>query len=507
MNEAYDIIVIGGGHNGLVAAAELARAGYSVCVVEARQKLGGCAITIQPMLDGFFHSPHANSFLFADILPQRIAPTRLGVSLVQPDAQFGIAFANGRPPVILHRPDRLKLTQASFSVYSRSDAAKYIEIKRRSAKMGPLLREGLYTAPVPAWFDRQKQAVLKVYGSFCDRSSLGKRSAAQLIDEIFVTPEIRTLLYALAIETGVGLQDPGSDLAFLAYSLWIAGRWRIPVGGMQAYSDALSVAAQAVGARVHVGAPVQRVIVKDGQAIGIRTSDGDEIRANRAVVAAVPLLELFDNLLAPEHISATEQSELETFRRSSSPSIVTSAFCLDWEPRYKSGLHDPQIDRCLKTVIGFEDPSDVIEHATAIRARLLPRPAGVLRVHSLWDSKLAPSGHHLAAADSLFPSASSMDQATWDIVKDTFSTALFDAWQSYMIDGQDAPPMTVSFDDALGFERRMLLRFGSEQYRTSVSNLYLAGPGVYPGGGVHGACGHNAAYTATNDIKTKAIEN
>lgn len=507
MRETYDVVIIGGGHNGLVAATELARAGFSVCVAEERERVGGCAVTTEPLLPHFRHNPHANSFLFADIMLQGMAPSALDVDLIQPEAQLGVAFTDGRPPAILHRPDLLDSTHASLAVYSHADASKYVAMKRRSGKLGPVLREGLYAAPNTAWFDKQRRTILQVFRPFCKGDQLGRRTARQLIDGIFETAEIRILLYALAVETGVGLEETGGDLAFLGFSLWVAGRWRISIGGMQAYSDALLDAAQTVGARVLVSTPIERVLIKEGRAIGVRTAHGLEIHATQAVVAAIPILNLFDDLLTTDHVSSAEQAELEAFRRNSPPSIGTSAFCLDWEPRYKSGRHDPQIDRCLKTVIGFETPFDILEQAANVRAGLLPRPAGIVRVQSLWDHALTPAGHHIAAVDSSFPAMTAMDRATWRQVEAAFPTALFEVWQRHLINQHAAPPMTMSLDDALGFERRMLVRLGDAQYRTSVSSLYLAGPGVYPGGGLHGGCGHNAAYTVINDYRRYEAEN
>ena len=499
MGETYDIVVIGGGHNGLVAAIEFRRAGFSVCVAEARERVGGCATTCEAVFPGFRHSPHANSLLFADVQLRGIAPTDLGVSLIQPEAQLGVAFADGRPPAIIHRPDLLAATRASFAVYSRADASHYVEMKSRSLKLETVLRQGIYAAPNTAWFEEQRRTVLQAFGPFCDAAQLGRLTARQLIDGIFEAAEIRILLYALAIETGVELEEPGGDLAFLGFSLWLAGRWRVPLGGMQAYSDALLDAAQFAGAQVRVSSPVERVLIEGGRATGVRTTRGKEIGAAIAVVAAIPVLNLFDSLLTADDISSSERAELQSFRQTSAPCIGTSAFCLDWAPSYKSGRHDPQIDRCLKTIIGFETPSDVLEQAANVRTGLLPRPAGVVRVHSMWDRTLAPLDHHIAAVDSSFPAMTAMDHPTWRLVEGAFPTAFLEIWQRYSIDLHSAPPMTMSLDDALGFERRLLMRLGNAQYRTSVGGLYLAGPGVYPGGGVHGGCGHNAAFTAIGD--------
>lgn len=499
MSSEFDVIVVGAGHNGLVAALELSRHGYSVLVLEARDRLGGCAVTTEPLLPGFRHNPHANSFVFADIMLPHISPAALGVKSIQPEAQFGVAFADGRPPVILHRPDLLPLTVDSLSLYSARDAATYVGLKRRSEDMGPVLRDGLYSPPSTEWFAKQRHAVAQAYKGIIAEQRLGQGTAKKLIDLLFQSDEIRLLLYAMAAETGVGLTEEGSDIAFLAWSLWIAGRWRIPIGGMQAYPDALAHAAKEAGAKIIEASPVEEICVEQGRAVGVRTAKGARYSARSAVLAATPVLEALQKLVGERHLSASEKAELYQFQQTQSSSIGTSVFCLDGVPRYKSGRQGPQIDRCLKTVIGFETSSDFLACMDDIGKGLLPRPAGTVRIHSLWDETLAPAGRHVAAFDSSFPSLMSMDRTAWSQVERAFPAALFDLWQGYLTEAHTRPPMAMSLDDALGFERRMLMRTGRNQYCTSVRNLYLGGPGVFPGGGVHGGCGVNAARIIIED--------
>lgn len=498
MSEQYDIIVIGAGHNGLTAALDLARAGLSVLVVEGQANVGGCATTGELLLPGFHHSPHANTFIFADIMPDMIAPSTLGVDVHCPEAQLGVAFADGRPPVILHRPDLLARTKASLSVYSRKDAATYAELKRRSARFGTLVGKGLYSPPSSKWFTAQAEAVRSSFKGCVDTRALGQGSARSLIDRLFEAPEIRILLYHLATETGLGLEERGGDIAFLGYSLWIAGRWRIPVGGMGCYADELRVAVETAGVRIICAAPVRRIIVEEGRAVGVETATGAAFRASQGVLAATPILETFDHMLDADAITSAERNELNAFRRQRPGSIATSLFCLAQAPHYKSARHDQQIDMCLKTIIGHQTPEDVIANAADVRAGLLPKPAGVVRMHSLWDTSQAPEGHHVAGVDCSFPAASRMDQESWRMVEAAFPQAFLEVWNESRADAP-IPPLAMATDLSAPFERRMLLRMGADQYRASVPGLYLAGPGVYPGGGVHGACGLNAARTIIND--------
>lgn len=490
MADAYDVIVIGAGHSGLTAALEFASAGWSVLVLEGQTEVGGCATTTAPLLPGFRHNPHANALMFAELMPERIAPAMLGVRMHQPAAQLGVAFADGRPPVILHRPDLLDRTATSLSVYSRSDASKYVELKRRSDALAPLIRDGLYAAPDPAWFVKQAETVRRVFEGQCDTRILGQRSARSLIDDLFEAPEVRLLLYHLAAETGLGFEDEGSDLAFLGYSLWVAGRWRVVDGGMGGYSAALKAAARASGAVVSCSARVERLLAEGGLIAGVTTSAGETIRASKGVLAAIPVVDV-EPMLDAGAMAHREREELAVFRKGRPGSIAGSFFCLNSAPHYKSARHDPEIDACLKTIIGHDAPADAISQASDVSAGLLPKPAGVVRVHSLWDSTLAPDGRHVAGVDSNFPAAESLDADTWRMVESAFPEAFANVWREHCVG--DGEILAMSCDATARFERRMLLRTGADQYRSSVPGLYFGGPGMYPGGGVHGACGGNAA--------------
>lgn len=497
MAEQCDVIIIGAGHNGLSAALDLQRAGLSVVVLEAEAVVGGCATTMEPLLPGFRHSPHANTLIFTDIMPGAIAPATLGVRSYHPEAQLGVAFADARPPVILHRPDLLSRTRASLAVYSRKDAATYAALKQRSTRFGPLIRRGLYRPPDRDWFVEQADAVRAAYKGHLDARRLGTDSARALIDRMFESPEVRILLYHLATETGLALEERGGDIAFLGYSLWIAGRWRVPMGGMSAYAEALGREAAAAGVRIACSTRVARIIVERGRAEGVETEAGAILGASRAVLAATPLLDTFD-LVDPVGVAPAEREELAAFGRQRPGSIAGSSFCLATAPHYKSARHDPQIDACLKTVVGHETPADVLAQDADIRAGLLPKPAGVIRLHSLWDPTLAPPGCHVAAADSAFPARHNLDSANWHMIERAFPEAFVAMWNAYREDDL-SPPLAMASDLSAPFERRMLMRMGAAQYRTSIGGLYLAGPGIYPGGGVHGACGGNAARIILSD--------
>lgn len=148
-SRTYDAVVIGAGHNGLCLAAYLQRAGLSTAIIERRHEEGGGVNTEEPVLSGYRHNMHAQFMEFFDVMPmiQDFGLEDLGLRTVMPEAQAGIAFADGRPPVILHRPDLLDRTHASIARYSRSDADTFVELKQRAARFEELLAVGLYNPP------------------------------------------------------------------------------------------------------------------------------------------------------------------------------------------------------------------------------------------------------------------------------------------------------------------------------------------------------------------------
>jgi len=141
----YDAVVIGAGHNGLCLAAYLQRAGLSTVVIERRHEEGGGVNTEEPVLPGFRHNMHAQYMEFFDIMPmiRDFGLEEVGLRTVMPEAQAGIAFADGRPPIIVYRPDLLERTRESIAAYSKVDADTFVELKRRAVEVEELVATDL----------------------------------------------------------------------------------------------------------------------------------------------------------------------------------------------------------------------------------------------------------------------------------------------------------------------------------------------------------------------------
>lgn len=499
--DTYDAIVIGAGHNGLTLAIYLQRAGLSTLVVEQAARIGGMSRTDEPV-PGFHHNPHANILSYYDLMPmvRDFDLEAHGLRTIIPEAQHGVCFSDGRPPLILHRADLRARTQASLARYSPRDAETFCALSEEVDALGPLLADGMYAPARRAWFRRQADVVSRIGGKFGIAGTLGTRSAQALIDDLFETPELRTLLYQLAAEFGVRLEEVGGDLSLLGVVLWIVGRWRLPIGGMRAVPDALGRVAESEGVHLALEARVTKLDVLNGRIRSIFAPGLGRIRANRLVASSAGLVTTLLGLVGANALSRAETSDLRAFAATPPSTLASLMFCLREPPVYRSGRWDPEINRCFHTVMGFDAPEDVLSHLRAVELGRLAAPAAAIRVNTLWDSSQAPEGLHVAGADALMPSHRSLQPDEWRVVRDTYNAAFLERWAAF------APNMTrenVIADQVElpgDYDRKMRFREGAAQYRTEVRGLYLCGASTYPGGGVHGACGYNAYQAIADDL-------
>ena len=517
----YDAIVIGAGHNGLCLAAYLQRNGLRTLVVERRHEEGGGANTEEPVLAGYRHNMHAQYMEFFDIMPmiQDFGLEDLGLRTIMPEAQAGITFADGRPPVVLHRPDLLEATHASISRYSKADAELYVELKQRVMKLEEMLAVGLYNPPAPASAETQAMVLEVGFGDLGIGGHFAAKSPKMVIDELFETPELRALLYRVSVEWGFPIDDNGTGMAFLTFIMWTAGNWKLAVGGTHTLAKTMTQACYREGVDLLENALVEKIIIEDGRAVGV-VARGQEFRAEKAVASNADLRQTLLELAGEENLSPLWVKRAKAFRYGPSHVLGTPMFCLYEAPSYKSAKWDPDIDKCFYTMVGFDGPEDTARYIRDAYSGTLPKPAAGTWVNSLWDRSQAPPDRHSATGWYFLPSASELSAEEWEDVRQTYNERFLDTWRQF------APNMTR--DNVIAhklytpdqIERKMLMREGdfsngefspdqiganrpfpeASNYRTEIEGLYLCGPSAYPGGGVHAACGYNAYKAIAEDL-------
>ena len=526
-SRTYDAVVIGAGHNGLCLAAYLQRAGLSTAIIERRHEEGGGVNTEEPVLSGYRHNMHAQFMEFFDVMPmiQDFGLEDLGLRTVMPEAQAGIAFADGRPPVILHRPDLLDRTHASIARYSRSDADTFVQLKQRAARFEELLAVGLYnppgsTAAVGMGTLEGRAAILE--GTFGDLGVTGHfalKTPKMVIDEMFETPELRAMMYRVSVEWGLPIDTAVTGTDFLTFLMWTTANWKLVMGGTHGLAKAMTQACYREGVDLIENAHVDRILVEDGRAVGV-VARGVEYRAEKLVASNADVHQTLIGLVGEEHLSPLWAKRAKDFRYGPSHVLATPMFCLYEAPAYRSARWDPEIDKCFYTVVGYDGPDDMARYIRDAYSGLLPAPAAGTWVNSLWDRSQAPPGRHAATGWYFFPVASELSTEEWEEVRTTFNDRFLARWREF------APNMTA--DNVIAhklytpdqMERKNMMREGdfshgefvpdqqgvnrpfpeASNYRTEIDGLYLCGSSAYPGGGVHAACGYNAYKKIAEDF-------
>ena len=520
MTAEYDVIVVGGGHNGLICATYLAKAGLRVCVFEKRLEVGGGLSTEEATLPGFQHNYHS---VFHDAVEHMPAMEDLdlrahGAEYVRPDVQVGLALAGGRALTV--HVDRAR-TEASLRRFSERDA-------RAWARMDDDYHEFMETLVLPALYSappKPSEPLMALEGSEQGMRylRLSRSSPADVVRETFEDEAVRAaVLFQLAVPRGVVTDYAGLGMLVpLVVSLVEVSH--LAKGGSHAIAHALWRALLRAGGIVRGTREVTRILVERGRATGVVLADGASVRAKKAVVSAIDLPQTFLRLvgepaLEPELARAVRSFKLDEF------SLFGVHLALREPPRYAAAAHDPDLDRAFKVGIGFESVADFESMWTAVRRGEPPDPPRLYACcPTLFDPTQAPAGFHTAFCWA--PAPYSLREGDWDRLASDYADRCLEAWR------RAAPNMTK--DNILArrvlspldvyrkmssmplggvFHGRMtqdqLESFrplpGLSDGRTPIEGLYLGGAALHPGGGILGACGYIAAGTVLSDLGIRA---
>jgi phytoene dehydrogenase-like protein len=507
----YDCIVIGGGHNGLVCAAYIAKSGRSVLVLEAAQQVGGAAVT-REFAPGYRVSSCAHLLhLMPQALIKELDLAAHGLRLAN-EAMPTTALSPTGAPVALGVGDSGVLVGASSA-----DALAYPGYMARLRRLAHALQPIMASVPprlgTDAWSDRL--ALLRMAWKL---RGLGRRDMRELLriigmnvydllEEHFDTPLLKGALSVDAVlGTNLGPRSPGTVLTLL-YRLAAHDRSSVlaqPVGGMGAVSDALAKTATAAGATVRTGAEVRRISLHEDRVHGVVLQSGEAIAA-KVVVSSCDPKRTFLGLLGSEQLDTGFVRRVSHLRTRGLAAKLHLA--LDTRPNF-SGLGTGALAGRLLIAPSLESVERAYNHAKY--AEFSSEPIFEITVPSVNDPGLAPAGKHvLSAIVQYAPYAlaggwDSQRQRCTDIAIGTLeryapglrasirSVELLtppDIEREFRITGGHWHHVDLAFDQF--FMVRPLP--GAAQYQTPVAGLYLCGAGCHPGGGVMGTAGRNAA--------------
>lgn len=520
MSAHYDAIIVGGGHNGLVCAAYLAKAGRKVLVVERRHVLGGAAVT-EEIVPGFKFS--VCSYVVSLLRPWIIRDLELpkhGLELLPLDCAF-LPLPDGRSLARWADPYR---TRDEIAAFSKKDAETYPTFGRALSQLCRFAKAIIdEPAPDPASLSpREIIGLLRLGRRFQDLSDdhqalqvkLLTMSAVDFLDEWFESEVLKSPMSVSGIiGTMLGVRSPGTAYVLLHHYMGeIDGAyrsWGFARGGNGAVSEAIASAARSYGAEIRVSAPVARVLVQGGEARGVVLENGDELRAKTVVSGLEPRL-TFLKLVGEEHLDGDFTSQLKRYRLRGSSGKVNLA--LDRAPEFTCR---PGVGPHLRGDIAICPSIDYLERAydDAKYGDFSRRPYLNIVIPTLSDRSMAPPGKHVMSCFVQYaPYHIQEGPEHWPQKREAFGDAVVDTIAEYVPDIRDLiigrqvlTPWDLEqefgltegniFHGELSLDQLLFNRpaSGWARYKTPVRGLWLCGSGAHPGGGVMGAPGALAA--------------
>jgi phytoene dehydrogenase-like protein len=528
----HDVIVVGGGHNGLVCAAYLSRAGLKTLVLERRHLLGGAAVT-EEVWPGFKVSTASYVVsLFSPRIVQELELRRHGYHVYPLDPAYFAPFPDGSGFLLWDDP---RQAAEEIGKINKRDGAAYPEYSRTLDELANLVRPLLYTVPpdpnIRSFADIKEALSLGRY-AFGNRRDISRlvdlmtMSCADFLEQFFVDEKVKgALAPGGVIGMWGGPMSPGSAYVLLHHRMGdvdgVTGGWGFVRGGMGGVSEAIAKSARAAGAEIRTDAEVRSIDVSDGRATGVTLADGTQLGARLVISGAHPGTTLL-SLVGREHLPEEIVTDLERFRNRSPSAKVN--FALSELPDFTAmpgkelGPQHPEI---------MISPSlEYLERAwdEAKYGRFSERPMVDAVIPTTKDPTIAPEGKHIMTCFVQYVPYRLRDESWENGARERLADRVIDTIGEYapnfrdsVIERQVLTPYDLEerfgliggniFQGEMSLDQLFSFRPTPDlsSYRTPIKGLYLCGSGTHPGGGVMGIPGHNASRVAIRDTRRRGL--
>jgi len=518
----FDIVIVGGGPNGLVAGCYLARAGLKVAIADRRNELGGGVMTEEPRQAGFRHNVHAIYMPMADYAPayQDLELDKYGLEHIYPEVQFAMSFLDGSSVCIYKDLER---TCKSFQKYSKKDAEAYRDFYLRAQKMmDEFIAPATYVQPTPAL--EQLPRLSKAEWNR-EMMELTEKTPKEFVDELFESDKVKALMLYVICMWGM---DPMQSGVGYLIPLYVnrASNYRLVVHGSHSLAQAITKDYMTHGGKIFSPYAVKKIVVEGGEARGVQLDDGPYLEAKMGVISTLDTSQTFLKLVGEDKLDSD---------------FVDSVKCWMWEhwslfgvhmslhasPAFISAKDNPDVSKAFIHVVGYETADDFVKQQERIANGEFDGDLGFnCSFPTIHDPSQAHAGKHTGSISCMAPFDLNEGNEKWlrYKFKEEKAWMLINKLRKYAPNIDEEAVRDIYVSTPKDVENRYLdmvkgsikqgqyhpLQMGymrpHEQcstHRSPVKNLFMGGSCTYPGGTVLLGSGYLAADAVVEDCGVK----
>ena len=523
MAQKYDVIIIGGGPNGLEAGAYLSKAGQKVLLLEKRFEVGGGLATEEVTLPDFFHNTHAIYHMMVDYAPvyQDLKFEEYNVKHIHPQLQWAMPLKDGKCLCIYTDVEK---TCASMAQFSKKDADSYRQMHREFRELvDAFIAPATFTLSVPAPLQAAKLELTEIGRKV---TAFSEKTPEEAVKERFENDHVRTLMLYICCHWGLDYNQSGVGYLIPLY-LDRATAYRLVAGGSHRISNALLKRYFENKGQVRTSAQIKRIIMDNGAAKGVELEDGTQYMADKAIISTIDIHQTFLKYVGEKNLDK-DFVEMIKIWQWEKWSLFDVHLAMAQPPNFKAAASNPEINKAFIYLLGYENSGDLIKHWETMRTGGMPASPGFNACFpSVHDPYQAPPGKCSGLISQMAPfdlkdggsekwlnlkfkeeraekQIALLGQYAPNVTKDnvlwTYMTTPADIQNKFadMVKGGykqgQYHPLQMGF-----------LRPNQEcsQHKTPVKNLYLGGSSVYPGGCVIWGPGYNCANVVAEDFGIK----